>query len=347
MDSKNVKELVSLIVPVYNVKEYLKECIDSILGQTYKKIEVIVVDDGSTDGSHDICEEYKKIDDRIVLVTQENQGLAAARNTGLKYVNGTIVGYVDSDDRINAYMIEKMVMSLNETDADVVFCGFERFEDKTNEVYSREMLSDKLGNISPDEYDKLLYLNPGVWNKLYRIEVLKNIEFSRLRLCEDLGFTIDLIKKKPKISSVLEVLYYYRVRKTSIINSANEDAYKNLVKVLTEKRKEIENINENYELLQLYDAFMFLHLGISLTFRLIQEDKKNTKKYINDTRKLLDKEFIYWKSTKYLSLRTGLKKGVRGIGLWGCRLLYKIKMFRVFVVFYDFIQTKLHVDIKW
>ena len=347
MKSNNSEELVSIIVPVYNVQDYLRECIDSILVQTYTNIEVILVDDGSTDGSHAICKEYETKDERIVLITQENQGLASARNSGLSYVKGTIVGFVDSDDRVAPCMIEKMVEELNKSKADIVFCGFERFEDGTNEVYSREMLGYKWDCINQKEYEKMLYVNPGVWNKLYRIEILKDIEFSKLRLCEDVVFLIDLIKKSPKITRVREIYYYYRVRKNSIINTVNENVYNDLVDVLIKKRGEIEGYKNNYELLQLFDALMFLHIGISLTFRFIQSDKSNTNKYINDTKRLLDSEFKYWRNTKYLSLWAGIKKGIKGIGIWGCRFLYKIKMFRIFVLFYDFIQTKLHVDIKW
>lgn len=347
MKNKNVDELVSIIVPVYNVKEYLRECMDSILGQTYKNIEVIMVDDGSTDGCHDICEEYKNKDDRVMVITQKNQGLAAARNTGLKYINGTIVSFIDSDDRINKYMIEKMVDELERSGADIVFCGFERFEDGTNKVYSREMLGNRWKVINPKEYGKILYLNPGVWNKLYRVEVLKNNNFSKLRLCEDLVFLIDMIKQSPRITRVREVFYYYRVRKTSIINTVSEDVYLDLVNELIKKRNSIKKLDNSFEILQLFDALMFLHIGVSLTFRFIQSDKTNAKMYIKKTEQLLDKEFEYWRNTKYLSLGAGVKKGIKGIGIWGCRFLYKIKMFRIFVMFYDFIQTKLHLDIKW
>lgn len=347
MKSKNSEELVSIIVPVYNVQGYLRECIDSILKQTYTNIEVILVDDGSTDGSHDICLEYERKDDRVVLITQENQGNASSRNTGLNNVNGSIIGFVDSDDKVDSHMIEKMVDSLDNSGADIVFCGFERFEDGTNEIYSREMLGYKWDSVEPEEYEKMLYLNPGVWNKLYRIEALQGIEFSKLRLCEDLVFLIDIVKKSPKITRVREVLYHYRVRKHSVMNSINKKAYDDLVKVLIRKREEINNDTRSYKLIQLFDALMFMHIGISLTFRFIQSDKKNMKSYISNSRNLLDKEFRCWRNTKYLSFIACLGNGIKGIGMWGCRLLYKIKMFRIFVLFYDFIQTKLHVDIKW
>lgn len=121
-------ELVSVIVPVYNVEEYLPECLDSILASTYKNLEIIVVDDGSPDNCPRICDEYAQKDPRIKVIHQENQGLVGARNTGLKHAHGKYIGFVDSDDAVSPVMYEQLVRAIEETEADLAACEY------TNEI---------------------------------------------------------------------------------------------------------------------------------------------------------------------------------------------------------------------
>ena len=114
---------ISVIVPVYNVERYLKRCIESIINQTYKDLEIILVDDGSTDSSGNICDEYKKIDKRISVIHKKNGGLSDARNEGLKVVTGTYIAFVDSDDFLDLDMYEYMQKNIEKENADIVICG--------------------------------------------------------------------------------------------------------------------------------------------------------------------------------------------------------------------------------
>ena len=107
-------ELVTVIVPIYNVKNYLKQCLDSIINQTYSKLEIILVDDGSTDGCASICDEYAKADNRVHVIHKKNAGLGMARNSGLEIANGEFVVYVDSDDWLEKNMVEKMLMAIDQ-----------------------------------------------------------------------------------------------------------------------------------------------------------------------------------------------------------------------------------------
>ena len=125
---------VSIIVPVYNVARYLGECLDSIINQTLDDIEIICINDGSTDNSLEILEEYAKKDSRIWIFTIENSGLSLARNYGIKHANGKYVGFVDSDDYINETMFEKLYNSCEQNDLDLAICKISLFDDKTGEV---------------------------------------------------------------------------------------------------------------------------------------------------------------------------------------------------------------------
>ena len=120
--------LVSVIVPVYNVSPYLREALDSVINQTYKELEIIIVDDGSTDGSASIYEEYAASDPRIKLIHQANKGLSGARNTGLEHATGEFVSFIDSDDSISPMFIESLVNAMVSTSADVSICRFSAFE---------------------------------------------------------------------------------------------------------------------------------------------------------------------------------------------------------------------------
>lgn len=121
-------ELISVIVPVYNVERYLRRCVDSILHQTYQDLEILLVDDGSTDASGAICDEYAAQEERVTAVHQKNGGLSAARNTGLERAQGTYLCFVDSDDFLDSRMLETLCRDLQEQNADVAVVGFRMFE---------------------------------------------------------------------------------------------------------------------------------------------------------------------------------------------------------------------------
>ena len=129
--------LISIIVPVYNVELYLNECINSIRNQTYKNLEIILIDDGSTDNSGKICDEYAKIDSRIVVIHKENKGVTSARKVGVEIANGKYIGFVDSDDYIDKEMYKNMLKKILETDADFIDCGCIRFSDSNNIYYPK------------------------------------------------------------------------------------------------------------------------------------------------------------------------------------------------------------------
>ena len=129
-------EKISIIIPIYNVKEYLKRCVDSVLNQSYKNIEVILIDDGSTDGSEKICDEYAKKDKRVVVVHQKNSGVSASRNKGIELATGKYIGFVDSDDYIHKDMFEKLYNSLISTSSSISMCNYQLLDvdEKPNDI---------------------------------------------------------------------------------------------------------------------------------------------------------------------------------------------------------------------
>ena len=212
---------VSIIIPVYNVKNYLERCLDSVTGQTLKDIEIILVNDGSTDGSPEICEKYAKEDSRIRIVTQKNSGLACARNTGLRYVTGEYVGFVDSDDWVDLKFFEKLYRYAKNYDADIAYADFVRKGKNKHKLRMKFSGVEVSENIN-DKIRRCKNLTLGcVWNKIYRRKLIfdNNLTFPD-RLFEDGLFSMQAIFYANKTVSVPGVFYYYFINPKSIVKSA-------------------------------------------------------------------------------------------------------------------------------
>lgn len=218
--------LLSVIIPVYDVEKYIRECLDSIVNQTYKNLQIILVDDGSTDSSGKICDEYAKKDSRITVVHQENQGAGAAKNTGLDLIKGEYFSIIDSDDYIDLSMYEKMVSLMNQYDSDIAQCLFIQ-NYKNKKIKSGIFLTDKSPlKLSSDKYMKK-YLSDWkfavFWNKLFKSSLLGNIRFPVGRKIDDEFFTYKLVCNAKSVISTTDAFYYYRMRKSSVMNDNAKD----------------------------------------------------------------------------------------------------------------------------
>lgn len=216
-------ELVSVIVPVYNAEAFLQECLDSILTNTYAELEVIVIDDGSTDRSPQICDEYAHADFRIKVIHQENLGLIAARNAGLKRAHGTYVGFVDSDDIVSPIFFEEMVYAMEAENAKMVTCQYCTNSEKLANLCSREYqyanhFAEQLSvlTIAPSVRD-ITWTGSYVWNKLYRRSEIQCVFNDSCIMCEDLRFNWDYIQRPGKMLIMQDRLYMYRQTDQSIL----------------------------------------------------------------------------------------------------------------------------------
>lgn len=223
--------LISIIIPIYNVEKYLKRCLDSVVNQSYKNLDIILVDDGSTDKSGIICDEYSKKDDRIRVIHKKNGGLSDARNTGLELVQGEYIGFVDSDDLINVDMYKIMINQILINKADLAICKFVKFYDKN----ANEIIEMSKQNISNYNFSKntacvdrenalreclsTKKFSVSAWSKLYKKAIFNDLVFPYKTEMEDFAVIIDIILKCNKILLINEQLYYYYQRTNSIINS--------------------------------------------------------------------------------------------------------------------------------
>ena len=217
------EDLISVIVPVYNVQKYLRRCIDSILCQSYRNLEVLLINDGSSDGSGRICDEYAALDSRVKVIHQANGGVSCARNSGLEVAGGDYIGFVDSDDYIDPEMYERMLSAIHSSGADIACVGIiaesEQGENKkvircpqSMKVYDTEAaLSEIL--LSQD-------IGIGVWSKLYRRDVFDQVRFPIGETNEDGAVVIELTKNRTLVH-VAEPMYHYVQRGGSITSAYN------------------------------------------------------------------------------------------------------------------------------
>ena len=210
---------ISIVVPVYNVEKYLKRCLDSLVNQTLKDIEIICVNDGSKDNSLDILEEYAKKDGRIVILNQENAGLSAARNTGMNVVKGEYIGFVDSDDWVDLDFYEKLYFAAKNNDCDIAVADFIR-EHPTKKKKRLNITKEEIFEKPEDKYLACKTYREGcVWNKIYRTEFLKRIDLKFVvgMYYEDRDFTARSLFYSKKLITVPNTYYRYFVNPKSIV----------------------------------------------------------------------------------------------------------------------------------
>lgn len=213
--------MISVIIPVYNVEEYIRQCLDSVINQTYKNLQIILIDDGSTDKSGIICDEYASKDNRITVVHQRNGGAGAAKNTGLELIKGKYFSIIDSDDYIETIMYSLMISKLQEYEVDIVQCLFSNvFKNKTVErkyiVKGKKIRKSSAKNFLREYLYDWKYAI--FWNKLFKSSLLGDIRFPIGRKIDDEFFTYKLVCNANMVLNITDSLYYYRMRESSVMN---------------------------------------------------------------------------------------------------------------------------------
>lgn len=277
------KDLISVIVPVYNIERYLPRCIDSILDQTYKNWEAIFINDGSTDNSLIILEKYKKRDERIKIIDKKNAGSGAARNDGIESSKGEYIAFLDSDDWYEKNFLEKLYNNLIENNSDVAMCNPKMTYDnitknkKINTYFFNEIELNK----TPEKILWILAM-PVVWNKLYKKEIIiKNrIKFPNCSFCEDVEFLYKTFLYVNKVSKVEDTLYNYYQREDSVTKKIKEESIDQVYQVLKNIENYIKNNFKNkLKFFYLYKIQFIYSISITLLSKI--DNDKSLKKKIN------------------------------------------------------------------
>jgi len=293
-----MSNLISIVVPVYNVENYLESCLNSILNQSYKNIEIIVVNDGSTDNSLEIINQFLLKDKRVKLINQKNKGLGGARNTGLEYSNAELIVFVDSDDIINKTMIEKLYYKQKERDSDIVTCRYKRvFRDgridliSHNETYSDNLLKDIL----------LGHIAPMAWNKLYKKKLFMNndIRYPEELYYEDQYPLIQLFFNAKKVDQCDEVLYTWFITESSISKTISQKHIKDFFEVM--KKILVYLINNKQQ--KYIDIFVNRVFYLTISHILVNFEKIKNKNDFLKLLMILDESFkSLFKNIAYLEI---------------------------------------------
>jgi len=264
-----MNKLLSVIIPIYNAENYIEDCIESVLMQTYQKMEIVLVDDGSKDKSGLICDRYGESDERVIVIHQENKGPMYARRAGLLVAKGEYIGFVDSDDTIEANMYERLIDVLEEESADVIHSGYvsktQNSIDFSREVIDKENAIDLLERV-------LLHgdITPSIWSKVYKREYINRAfeeVFDETIFGEDMVCLVALLFTNPKIVLLNEAFYNYRVRSNSLSHYCDTMAIKKELQLYNNIQFVLEQHSAKRDYEKIMNVFLARHViyGLSRT----------------------------------------------------------------------------------
>lgn len=290
---------ISVIVPVYNTAKYLKKCLDSLVNQTLHDIEIIVINDCSTDNSKEILEEYKKYKNIIIINNNINKGIGYTRNKGLEIAIGKYISFIDSDDFVDANMFEKMYKKAETDKLDIVICRFHKLLEKENGVYEEETPKYSIPyfqNTSlKNNPNLLLEINLAPWNKIYKRKLFTpDVRFPENLKYEDAIVVVKTMVRAKKIGMLEDKLNYYIVRENSESTVMDERVFDILIinhQIFEELRKQ-----EYYNNIKTYVERQAIEsISYYIKQQRYQKDKELANNFINEAIKYLDNNFPNWK----------------------------------------------------
>lgn len=298
------KKLLSVIIPVYNVEKYIEKCLESVINQTYKNIEIILINDGSTDSSLEKCEIFAKKDDRINLITKKNEGLAATRNLGIELSKGDYVTFLDSDDYIHELMYEELIKNLEENNVDISACRSRDVNENHSYHLDQEVFNNKLKIFNTQEIFEGLFeqkeVRFEVWNKVFKREVIGTTRFIVGQTYEDIHFDREIFFKANTYVCTNNIMHFYLISREGNTNSSFNEARLSSLKELKKLSEELKEhqYEDGYYKVNLY----ILNFCISLY--LIAKKNNASKNSMKEIR-LFYRE--YYLKTGFFKKNTNLK----------------------------------------
>ncbi len=275
--------LISIVVPVYNVEKYLKKCIQSIINQTYKNLEIILVDDGSSDNSGKICDEFAQKDSRIKVIHKINGGQADARNKALDIMNGEWVSFVDSDDFIHSSHVENLYLQAVRNNSDICVCGFKIVDENYKIIKSIKInFSDSLNGNLAFKYSLNSKIDPSLWNKIFKSSLFKSVRFVKGIYYEDRELIHRIFYKADRVSFLDSESYFYLERVGSTMNHINKKKIDDrlIMIALIEDFLKKESILEKYQKDFAICYLLNVYLSASYQIAKYSPSYKNDIKYM-------------------------------------------------------------------
>lgn len=296
---------ISVIVPVYNMEKYLEKCLDSLVNQTLKEIEIIAVNDGSKDKSINILKKYSKKYKNIKIYDHDNQGISKTRNFGIEKATGEYIAFIDSDDYVDTRMFEIMYKKAKKDNLDIVVCDYYNYYENKNKIEKFKIVDFKDTTISENK-SLIFQINPSPWNKIYKKELfeVKKYRFPIGIKYEDLGYIPILLTEANRIGKVNIPLNYYLIRGNSETTTIDERVF-DIFKILDILYEYFENKN-----MEKTKEVEFLFISKLTMYNLQQKfniNKKCANEFINKSFDYLNDKYPYWKINKYFIKTNKLK----------------------------------------
>lgn len=341
---------ISIIVPCYNVEQYLPRCLDSLVNQTLDNIEIICINDGSPDNCLNILKDYyNRYPDKIVIIDKDNEGVWRGRQDAIALARGKYIGFVDSDDYVSSNFCEHLYQAAIKTDADITVCGFHRVDFATGNILTTEMTEQRSSFNAKKNPEQLLQLNGAPWNKLFKAHLLKEMyDFEKPpRIFDDIMMHLLVYPDVESVTFVPEALIYYIIRSDSIMTTIDKSKIESTYKAMLEVRNYYATQNVSDNLMAFLDAAAFLHLGISLMFRISYDKTATLQHALKENRTYLNKYFPKWKSSKIISFSNAMRLQGPFRNIFLGRLVYKLHLMPMALQLYRLMIDKLGIDIKW
>ena len=303
-------DLITIIVPVYNVEKYIRECIDSLLNQTYRNLEIVLVDDGSTDKSGDICENYTIADSRVKVIHKKNEGLGFARNTGLTVAQGKFVTFIDSDDVTDADLIERLLNGIADLKCDTCIGGFKRISENGTtsfieqyntalftgaDVYNK-LFARMLGS-APDKHDAI---RMSVWNVMYSMDIIRKYKIrfpsERKFISEDIIWDSEYYKYAKRVGIIDSTAYNYRITPGSLTQKYKPDMLKKICVLYNEMSNRIAADETKVTRLQ---RQFFVNLRACLKQESSKISKKRNAEIVNSIKEIVNNETVHKAAATY------------------------------------------------
>lgn len=310
-------DLISIIIPVYNVQTYLNRCVESIVNQTYRNLEIILVDDGSPDECPRLCDQWANADDRIRVIHKKNGGLSDARNAGIKIAKGKYIAFLDSDDWVDLHMYEDLYKAMVEYDADIVSCGALRvWEDHTPSKPMHSFSGIQVMNRSQamQALIQSTFLIQTVWNKLYKTEQIKDIYFEMGKIHEDEYWSWQVIARASKVVSLDRNYYFYLQRSSGIMGNGYTGRG---IYVIEAKNQRHAFVLQQFPELSDLDSLDLIYTCYYHWCQILKFETSNKKQYLTQIKKVLSN----CKISKQYSGKMTLMQRVRVFLIKNCTLL--------------------------
>lgn len=319
---------ISIIVPIYNMEQYLERCLLSLIHQDYQNLEIILINDGSTDNSINICNKYKKIDNRIIVINKAHSGLSDTRNIGIKKATGDYIGFVDSDDYIDKDMFKNLIEGAEKYKCEISMCDLVETYNP-NEKAKRNPLNYIKMN-KKQALEQLLYdknIGNYVIDKLFSKTLFDNISFPIGKLYEDISTTYKLFIKANNIIYIPTTMYYYYQRSDSIVNNITRESILDYINAVFERYYDLKN---NYNFSNLYTVYSLVNVVIKMSIWSIKiQDYELFDNNIYDYYCKLEKELYLVDEGNLIKIMTNLEKAC----------FYLLKLDKQYLI--SFIENKL------